>query len=411
MTALYITWLEIKKALLSPIIFVLLLAMIAFNIFSIVSNSYHKKDLHIVNDIVETYGPTFNDEILQTMEQDLLKKVQQLGGVDTQLYLEEISSEKYEQASFEEQQLIDEISLKFTYVQEAKGLEERYRKIDLNKEKAAFFQLQTMPSWLEQMMLKEFNDWERRFHEIVVTNEYKQWFFLSDYKMHSKLFRTLMKTMAIEGVLLVVLITVLITNYEFEQRTQLVTYATKKGRKLILHKGTASLIASLSVISLIFVGTLATYFSIYDYSAVWQTSISSGLNWESKLPYITWWNLSLWQYTLLAVGILTMVLVVVVMLTFTLGLLVKNSYYTWLICVMLLITMYVVPSFFSNGVIQLLTNFNITLLLLNPHYYFNGGTTFMMMKYHEVWTILLWLFIASISISIAIRYFNRKDVV
>ncbi|WP_411411664.1 hypothetical protein [Niallia sp. BSM11] len=367
--------------------------------------------MHIVNDIVETYGPTFNDEILQTMEQDLLKKVQQLGGVDTQLYLEEISSEKYEQASFEEQQLIDEISLKFTYVQEAKGLEERYRKIDLNKEKAAFFQLQTMPSWLEQMMLKEFNDWERRFHEIVVTNEYKQWFFLSDYKMHSKLFRTLMKTMAIEGVLLVVLITVLITNYEFEQRTQLVTYATKKGRKLILHKGTASLIASLSVISLIFVGTLATYFSIYDYSAVWQTSISSGLNWESKLPYITWWNLSLWQYTLLAVGILTMVLVVVVMLTFTLGLLVKNSYYTWLICVMLLITMYVVPSFFSNGVIQLLTNFNITLLLLNPHYYFNGGTTFMMMKYHEVWTILLWLFIASISISIAIRYFNRKDVV
>lgn len=408
---MYITWLEMKKALLSPMIMILLLLMLALNIFSIISNSYHKDELKIVNDIVATYGPTFDDEVLKTMEVDIQKQVEQLGAINTSTFLEKMTYEQYEQASGSEQKQIDEISLKFTYLQVAKGLEKRYEAIDLSEEKATFFKLYSMPSWLEGKMVSEFDGWQNRYDEIVATNEYKQWFFLSNYRMHSELFRSHMKTLAVEGVLLVILLTAFITNYEFEQRTQLVIYPTKKGRKLLLNKGLASLLASFIVLAVLFGGTLATYFTVYDYSAVWQASISSGFNWEYRLPYITWWDLSVEQYFGLALGILIAILIIVVMLTFTIAVFVKNSYYTWIIGVLLLMAIFIVPAYFSNSVILWLSSFNISLLLMNPHKYFDGGTTFMMTKYHEVWTLFIWLAIASIGVCCAIRYFNRKDVV
>lgn len=84
---MYITWLEMKKALLSPVILILLLLMLALNLFLIISNSHHKEELKIVNDIVETYGLAFDDEVLATMEGDLLKSAQQLGGTDTAAFL------------------------------------------------------------------------------------------------------------------------------------------------------------------------------------------------------------------------------------------------------------------------------------------------------------------------------------
>jgi hypothetical protein len=406
-----ITWLEMKKALLSPIIIILLLLMLAFNMFSIISNSHHKEELKVVNDIVAAYGPTFDAEVLKTMEADIQKQVDQFDGSDTATFLEKMTYEQYEQASVSEQKQIDDIRLKFTYLQVAKGLQGRYEAIDLSEEKDSFFQLYSLPSWLEKKMVAEFDGWESRYDEIVATNEYKQWFFLSNYSMHSELFRSHMKTLAVEGVLLVVLLTAFITNYEFEHRTQLVIYPTKKGRKLLLNKGVASLLASFIILAILFGGTLATYFTVYDYSTVWQASISSGFNWEYRLPYITWWDLSVGQYFGLALGILLAILIIVVMLTFAIAVVVKNSYYTWIIGVLLLMAMYIVPAYFSNGVALWLLSFNISLLLMNPHQYFNGGTSFMMTQYHEVWTLFIWFTIASISVYWAIRYFKRKDVV
>lgn len=408
---MYITWLEMKKALLSPVFLVLSILMIGFNIFTIISESYNKEELKIVNDIVEKYGRSFDDAILLNMEQDINQMVVTLGGTDAENFLDEMTFEKFEQASIDEQRLIDKIMLMYTYVQVGKGLEARYTSIDISRLKETFLNEENMPNWLEKQMANEFDQWHARFNEIVETNEYKQWFFIGEYRMHSELFRSLMKNLALEGVLLIVLLTALITNYEFENRTQLVTYATKKGRGLIWHKGMASLICSLIVICALFGISLATFFVVYDYSAVWQTYISSGMNWEYKLPYITWWPIPLWQYLFLVVTILLVILLIISMLTFTISIFVRNSYFSWLICVLFLVAMYVIPSYFINSTWQWLMHFNITLLLLNPHMYFSGGMTFMMTQYHEVWTVLIWLFLASTGSFYAIRYFNRKDVV
>lgn len=385
--------------------------MVGFNLFLIWNDSYYKQELKAINEIIETYGANFNDDVLQQMEQDINDLAQGFGGTDAQSFFENTTIEQYEEVSLEKQQQINHASLLYTYLQSAKALESRYATIDIPKLKQSFIEEEKMPLWLERKMTDEFDRWNTRFHEIVQTVEYKQWFFLNDYRMHSNLFRSQMKTLALEGVLLVALLTALIMNYEFEKKTQLVIYSTKKGRKLIWHKGFACLIGSIFVIMLLFGITLVTYFTVYDYSAVWQTPISSGFNWEYILPYITWWKIPLWKYLILAIGILSSVLLMVSLLTFIISIFFKNTYFTWCTCVLLLVSMFVIPFYFTNSTVQWLMHFNLTLLLLNPHLYFDGGATYTMTQYHELYTLILWGGITILGSLLAIRYFNRKDVV
>lgn len=408
---MYIVWLELKKALLSPIILILLFMMMSFNVFKIWDNSYEKQELKVVNEIIETYGESFNDTILQQMEQDIDHLVKKLGGTNTQSFFDNMTLQKYEASSIEKQQQIDHVQLLYTYLQTAKALETRYKTIDIQILKQDFIKEQNMPPWLERIMDDEFNAWDTRFSEIIETNEYKYWSFLNTYRMHHKLFVTQMKTLAFEGVLLVALLTAFITNYEFEKKTQLVVYATKNGRKLTWYKGLASFIGSLSVIALLFGSAFIAYFTMYDYSAVWNIPISSVFNWEGILPYITWWEIPLWKYFIFAISILSSVLLIVSALTFIIGIFLKNTYITWCICILLLVSMFVVPFYFTNSTAQWLMHFNITLLLLNPDKYFDGGTSYMMMQYHELYTLILWGNISILGSLLAIRYFNRKDVV
>lgn len=408
---MYIIWLELKKALLSPIILMLLFLMIGFNIFQIWDNSYAKQELKIVNEIIETYGESFNDAVFQQMEQDIDQLVKNLGGSNTQSFFENMTLKKYEEASLEKQQQIDHAQLLYTYLQTAKALETRYKTIDIQMLKQDFIKEQHMLPWLERIMDDEFNAWDTRFSEIIETNEYTHWSFLNTYRMHHNLFVTEMKTLALEGVLLIALLTAFITNYEFDNKTQLVIYSTKKGRKLTSYKGLASLLGSLLIILLLFGSTLTAYFMVYDYSAIWHVPISSVFNWEGILPYITWWEIPLWKYFIFAISILSSVLLIVSALTFIIGLFLKNTYFTWCVCMLLLVSMFVVPFYFTNSTAQWLMHFNITLLLLNPDKYFDGGTTFMMMQYHELYTLMLWGSISILGSVLAIRYFNRKDMV
>lgn len=409
--SMYIIWLELKKAVVSPIILVLLFLMIGFNIFQIWDNSYAKQELKVVNEIIETYGESFNDTVFQQMEHDIDQLVKNLGGSNTESFFEHMTLQKYEAASVEKQQQIDHAQLLYTYLQTAKALEIRYKTIDIQKLKRDFIKDEHMPPWLERIMNDEFNAWDTRFSEIIDTNEYKHWSFLNTYRMHHNLFVTEMKTLTLQSVLLIALVTAFITNYEFSNKTQLVIYSTKKGRKLTLYKGMASLIGSLLIIVLLFGSTLTAYFIVYDYSAIWHVPISSVFNWDGILPYITWWEIPLWLYFIFAISILSIVLLIVCALTFIIGIFLKNTYFTWCVCILLLVSMFVVPLFFTNSTAQWLMHFNITLLLLNPDKYFDGGTSFMMMQYHELYTLILWGSISILGSVLAIRYFNRKDVV
>lgn len=411
--AMQITWYEMKKAITSPIIVGLLVVFIAFNGFQLISESYAKEELKAVNAITSAYGHNITDNRLQHMENDINNEIKKVGTLqDAETYLEEMTFEKYEQMDNSQQKAIDQTSLHYRYYVLGMTLETRYKAINMDGLREDFFKTVPKQGRLGGFMDSQFAKWEGRYEEIIETGEYKEWFFAGEYGMHSKLFRSLVKNIAVQSVLLVVLITALITNYEVEQRTQLTIYSTKKGRSLVWHKFSAAMTVSFLCFLLLAGFSLGIFFLVYDYSSVWATPVSSGLNWEYKLPYILWWPLTVWQYLLLTLLTELAVVLIVVMLTFAISLFVKNSYFTWVLCIAMLIAVFLLPSFLNAfPVLQFVSSLNVAAVLLNPHMYFNGGTTFSMIQYFEMWTILFWLLIALLSSGWEIRRFLKKDVV
>lgn len=407
-----ITWYEIKKAITSPIVIILLMLFIAFNAFQVISQSHVKEELKVVNDITNTYGNAITEDDLEQMQEVMLEDVKQLGAEqDFQTYLEEMTYEKYEEASAEEQKAIDQLSLKSMYYGLGTDVEARYTAINMDDLRGDLFAASTMNGRLAEFMDRQFTGWENRYDEIVETGEYKEWFFAGEYRMHSELFRSLVKNIAVQSLLLIAMATALIASYEAEQRTQSIMYTTKKGRKLIWHKFLASLIAAVLLFLVLAGVSLGMFFAVYDFSNVWNTPVSSGLNWEYKLPYITWWPFTVGQFLILAVITELFVILIVSILTFTLSVYIKNSYFTWILCMALLVALFILPSVLTAFPwLQFFTSLNITWLLLNPHMYFTGGTDVMMIQYFELWSILLGLMITLLFNSLAIRRFFKKDV-
>lgn len=408
-----ITWYEFKKAITSPVVVILLVLFISFNAFQVISQSYAKEELKVVNEITSTYGSTITNDNLQQMKGNLYQDIKQLSSEqDVQTYLEKMTFEKYEQANATEQKAIDQLSLNYMYYALGDEIEERYNAINMTELRDGFFATHPLQGWLAAFMGQQFTKWENRYDEILETEEYKEWFFAGKYRMHSELFRYLVKNITIQSVLLVILMTTLIANYEVEHRSQFTIYTTKKGRNLIWHKFLASLSVSLLAFVLLVGFSLGVFFIVYDFSNVWNAPVSSALNWEYKLPYITWWPLTIWQFLVLAILIELFVVLIVSILTFAISLYVRNSYFTWIICMAMLVALFVLPSILNAyPLLQFISSLNITLVLLNPHMYFTGGTNFTMIQYFELWTLLLWMFIALVSSGWATRRFLKKDVV
>lgn len=408
-----ITWYEMKKALTSPIVLILFVAFLGFNGFQILSQSHAKEEINAVNDLIATYGRTITDESLSKLLNDLNEDAEQLGGQDgAESFLNELTYERYEAFSQTEKEQVDRLELFYTYYIKGRDVEEWYKGIHMDELRSEFLVSVKESSRFEKFISQEFTNWEERYEEIVATEEYKEWFFLGEYKMHSEMYRSLLKNVALQSVILIVLMTALVTNYEVEQRTQLLLYTTHKGRFLMRNKFAASLLLATLTFFMLLIPSFILYFTIYDFSEVWQTVVSSGLNWEYKLPYITWWELEVWQFFLLAIAVEWGVVILIAVLGFFLSLWIKNTYFTWILSMAVLIGLFLLPSVFNAyPVLQFVTLLNVTTLLLNPHMYFSGGITLTMVQYFEVGSLLIGFAVATILSILSYRRFMKKDVV
>ncbi len=408
-----ITWHEMKKALSSPIVLILFVAFIGFNGFQILSQSHAKEEINSVNELIDTYGRIITDESLSQLLNDLNEDAQELGGQNgAESFLNGLTYETYEALSPTEKEQVERLELFFTYYIMGSDVEARYKGIQMDELRSEMLLSVREDSAFESFMNHEFTKWENRYEEIVATEEYKEWFFLGEYRMHSEMYRTLLKSVAVQSVLLVVLMTALVTNYEVEQRTQLLLYTTKKGRLLMRNKFVAVLLLATITYLLLLLPTFILYFTVYDFSEVWHSVVSSGLNWEYKIPYITWWELEVWQYFLLAIAVECGVVLLITVLAFSLSLWIKNTYFTWILCMAVLVGLFLLPSAFNAyPALQLVALMNVTTILLNPHMYFSGGTTLTMIQYFEVWSLMIGLAVATILSLFSYRRFMKKDVV
>jgi hypothetical protein len=134
----------------------------------------------------------------------------------------------------------------------------------------------------------------------------------------------------IEGMLLAMLLSILSMGWEQINRTELLTYSTKAGRRLILRKILASLTAGLGFFSLIIAATLGFYFLLNDFSGVWSANVSSGYNHIQDLiagdrPFTTWRNFTVFGYLLAHLGISAGIVACASLMGAAAGVFAKNS--------------------------------------------------------------------------------------
>ena len=91
---------------------------------------------------------------------------------------------------------------------------------------------------------------------------------------------------------------------------------------------------------------------------------------------------------------------------------IQNSYMATVFCYLLLVAMFVIPSLFTfSSLLLFLGQFNPTLLILNPHMYFNGLADLAGNQYHEIITLTVWTVISIFLLTISLKRFMRKDLV
>lgn len=416
--AMRIVWHECKKAFKSPILIGLLLLFAAFNVFVIVDNSYFKDELKVVNQLVDKYGRHITDDSLLQFEKDLqddLVTIKEITGQEFQSvydFLGTLSYEDHDLYSEQDWRFIEQLQLKEMYFDMANDIDASYAMIDIQKVAEGTIAKYGLSGHAEKTLLQEYEKFSQRFEEMKQNEEHKEWFFAGKaYLMHSFLFKTVFLNMVIESLMLIILSTALITNYEFENRTQLVTYGTTRGRRLMKDKLGASVAMAALLTTAILVVTLSTYFIVFDYSNVWGTSINSAFNWEYNFPNVAWWNLSIGQFLSGAIAIVFITMLLFSGLTFTLTTFVKNSYIAAILMATLFVLALLIPGFMpTSSNLLFITSYSLSLLVLNTASSFMGSSGLIMFKNFEWMTTVCWTMITLVLCIFSLKWFNKKDI-
>ena len=409
---------ECKKALTSPILIALLIVFSAFNIFIIVSSSDHKEELKIVNAIIDRYGREITDDSLKQFEKDIQSNLSGLSEITGKQFesiydfLNGLRFEEQEQYSDEEWDFFNSLQLKEMYFGMANTIDESYAEIDVEEGAQDSLKRYGINGKAAEIYLRENEEFAERFKEMVNNEEHKEWFFAGkSYFMHSFLFKTVFLHIIIESLLLIVLMTALITTYEFENRTQLLTYSTRRGRKLMKDKLAASLAVSTVISLLLFTVTLGTYFSLFDYSHVWKTSINSAFNWEYNFPNVTWLDLTVGEFL---VGVLVLAFIIQLLfsgLTFALAVIVKNSYITFFLVATFFVLAWLLPTFMpKSSNLFIVTSYTLSTLTMAVSHSFMGSSGLILFKNFEWMTISCWTIITIIFCTITYKRFRKIDI-
>ncbi|MCA1054961.1 hypothetical protein LCM10_08190 [Rossellomorea aquimaris] len=417
-----ILFLECKKALLSPVVLLLGLLFLSWNVFLIINSSDVKEELRVVNGIAGTYGTEITDDSLQGLNKEISMDLDRLNAV-----AQEKSGLTYERAgdlfadlsygrqhsyTEEELQSFYTLHLKDMYASRAGSLDEAYARFDvemLGEKQIAGYRLTGDAAGMLRSGFKAFSD---RFAELKENGEYKEWFFEGQqYAMHGLLFKKVFRHIVIEALILVVLSTALIATFEFENGTGLVTFTTRRGRKLMIDKLAASLITSSIVTAVILAATLGAYFTVFDYAHLWHSSINSGFNWETQFPYVAWWDFSFLTYLILGIIVTYVCMLLFSLFTFSLSVMLKNSYFAMIAFSVIFIALLIVQGFMpGSSVFKILAGFTLSTLVLNPHQWWMATSGITMFKYYEIHTLIAWAVFFILCCYGSMKKFKKQDI-
>ena len=153
---------------------------------------------------------------------------------------------------------------------------------------------------------------------------------LATYGSHQFLFGALFRAILCESAILAMLGTLYLLGYEGMHRAEGLACASRTGRKLRRVKVLAALQASAALYGLLAFCTLVPYFLLYDYSGIWNASVSSQFNYFSDMlvvrPFLTWGDFTVGQYLAAALALGAVLTAVFSLLASVCGTLVRSPY-------------------------------------------------------------------------------------
>lgn len=224
------------------------------------------------------------------------------------------------------------------------------------------------------------------------------------------------RLMLAESVLVSVLIILFSFSYEQLSNTDLLLYSTKEGRKkLALSKLAASLIVSASAFLVIFSAGYGTFFSLNDFSKVWNEPISSANNFvemiSGRFPVIAWNAMTVRGYFIFSTLLGFFIMLVFFSFAASLGLIFKDSYLAFGAIAfgvfVNIILIFMKP--FSLAVYFLVYLLPTGVLFSMPAWFQYGGTSTLFI-YQELLCSAVWITVAAAMLWLSIKFFIKKDI-
>lgn len=227
---------------------------------------------------------------------------------------------------------------------------------------------------------------------------------------------TLGRLLLAESVVVAVLVILFSVSYEQISNTDLLLYSTKEGRKkLAQSKITAAFIVAVAAFALIFGYGYGLYFSLNDFSHVWDEPVSSVNNFvelvSGRIPVVAWGKLTFGGYFILSTVLGLALMTVFFAFAASLGLLFKDSYLAFgaiAFGAFLNIILIFMPPF-SILIYYIVYLFPTGTVFSMPAWFQYGGTA-TLFAYQEVLCTVIWLAVSAGVLFGSMRYFVKKDI-
>lgn len=236
-------------------------------------------------------------------------------------------------------------------------------------------------------------------------------------EMHNLLFGVVLRAIITETCILSALIMLYLCTYEYQSKTKSTVYSTKIGREIFRYKVIAGLIISVICFAAIACMTLLVYFSVFDYSQLWNSSVSSGFNSISDnigtKPFITWIPFTIIEYLWAMLGLGLGLTLVFAIMGACIGFLSHNGYIGTLLFFLLALAMMTAPYIFAETGIwsgYFLFEFSPVCLWYSLPMWLTDMGNVSVIPFHEAVGILSNIVIWGILVFLSYQYIKRKDV-
>ena len=238
-------------------------------------------------------------------------------------------------------------------------------------------------------------------------------------KVHDVLFTYVLKSLLIEGFILISFLTIYTMSMERQNSMTAIVYCSRRGRWLVKDKMTAAGIVNACCILLLYIVTLLILFSVWDLGGIWDANVASCFhkvsddNLPFQKPFLTWADFTVKEYFAASLLLEMVLLAVWQLISSCVSVLIHHSAEGFFVHAAILVSPYFLSVFFGN--LELwwlfyLNTFSISMLTLHQHLWFTDLGAYELIPWQEVWSAAIHLLIFIILFFAAVKRFQRKEL-